>query len=418
MKKQIAVLAGLAAGVLVCAGWLPGQSAARKVTIRPDNVLLIDGRPVFPIGFTKAPPADAKTPGGGDGYAELSTLGTVFHRCGPAPGQWSPKAEAELDHILDRSAAAGIFGAITLPDLQSLGPTDTAKEAELRRLVNKYRSHPGLFIWKGEDEPEWAKAPVAKVQRFYDIVHELDPLHPVWITQAPRGTIETLKRYDPAYDIAALDIYPVSYPPGLHGHLPNLNLSVVGDYADWMRQITGGRKPFFMVLQIAFSGVVKPGKTLRFPTFPEERYMTYQSIIKGARGLIYFGGDVPAALNDRDRALGWNWAFYSRVLKPVLEELRPGGPVFPALIAPESKLPVKVEGAPDVEFCVREAGRFVYVLAAKREGSTVEVKFTGLPADVATGDLLFEEPRKVTASGGAFTDWFGPNEVHVYRFAR
>jgi hypothetical protein len=34
--------------------------------------------------------------------------------------------------------------------------------------------------------------------------------------------------------------------------------------------------------------------------------MSYQSIIKGARGLLYFGGNVEACLNDPDRELGWN----------------------------------------------------------------------------------------------------------------
>src|SRR3989442_3320155 len=98
---------------------------------------------------------------------------------------------------------------------------------------------------------------------------------------------------------------------------------MVGDYTQIMRQVADGKKPFWMVLQIAWSGVVKPGKTLRFPTFAEERYMTYQSIIKGARGLVYFGGDVAGALNEQDRALGWNWTFYEKVLHPVLAELNP-----------------------------------------------------------------------------------------------
>ena len=71
-------------------------------------------------------------------------------------------------------------------------------------------------------------------------------------------------------------------------------------------------------MQIAWSGVTKPGKTLRFPTFPEERYMAYQAIVRGARGLVFFGGDIAAAMNDRDKALGWNWTFYRKVLQPVL----------------------------------------------------------------------------------------------------
>jgi hypothetical protein len=77
-----------------------------------------------------------------------------------------------------------------------------------------------------------------------------------------------------------------------------------------------------------------------------------------------------------------------------------------------------VEGAAEVEYRAREAGNQIFILAAKREGATVEVKFSGLPADVSIGDLLYEAPRKVTAHSGTFTDWFGPNEVHIYRFVR
>ena len=31
-----------------------------------------------------------------------------------------------------------------------------------------------------------------------------------------RGTVESLKRYDAAWDIGGIDIYPISYPPGRH----------------------------------------------------------------------------------------------------------------------------------------------------------------------------------------------------------
>jgi hypothetical protein len=146
--------------------------------------------------------------------------------------------------------------------------------------------------------------------------------------------------------------------------------------------------------------------------------MTYASIINGARGLIYFGGDIAACQDENDRMLGWNWRFYHRVLKPVLDELNPNGPLFPALVAPDSKMPVRVEGADGIEFRVREVPGYVYLLAAKREGATVQARFTGLPDSISADEVLFEEPRKIGVAGGAFTDWFGPNEVHVYRLRK
>jgi len=88
-----------------------------------------------------------------------------------------------------------------------------------------------------------------------------------------------------------------------------------------MMEVAEGKKPVWMVLQISWSGVLKPGLTLRFPTFPEERFMSYQAIINGARGLIYFGGNNEAAMSDADKKLGWNWTFWKRVLRPVVEEI-------------------------------------------------------------------------------------------------
>lgn len=395
--------------------FVSAAALAADVRIGADGVFRIGGALSFPIGFTTAPPPDGKTPDGRDAYAELRQFGAVHHRCGAPHGTPVPEALRQIEHMLDRSAETGLLCAFHLP---AVAAVDGRNEPELRRVVEKYRKHPGLGYWKGVDEPEWRKVPPAKVRRFYDVVKSLDPLHPVWITQAPRGTMESLRRYAPAYDVGAVDIYPVGYPPGMHSHFPNKNLSVVGDYAKWIREISGPSKPIWMILQICWSGVTNPGKTLRFPTFPELRYMTYQSIIQGARGLMYFGGNSLPGLNDRDRALGWNWTYYERVLKPVLDELKPGSPLHPALTAPDSPIRLTAQGAPDIEFLVREGGSRVFVLAAKREGATAEVKFSGLPAGLEFERTLFEEPRRPKTFAGGFTDWFGPNEVHVYSFTR
>ena len=69
-----------------------------------------------------------------------------------------------------------------------------------------------------------------------------------------------------------------------------------------------------------------------------------------------------------------------------------------------------------MEFIAREAGGDLFILACKREGDTVRVRFTGLPPAAADGEVLYEAPRRVRAAGGAFTDWFAPFDVHVYRF--
>ena len=97
------------------------------------------------------------------------------------------------------------------------------------------------------------------------IIKELDPDRPVVCIQAPRNTIEELRRYNATCDVSGADIYPVSVPMGIHSHLPNKQCSVVGDYTKRMIEVVNGQKPIFMVLQVTWSGVLpERGKTLVF----------------------------------------------------------------------------------------------------------------------------------------------------------
>src|SRR5262249_24076176 len=138
-------------------------------------------------------------------------------------------------------------------------------------------------------------------------------------------------------------------------------------------------------------------------------------------GLFFFGGQIRAVMNAADRQRGWNWTFWQHVLHPLLRELT-DAPHMQALTAPGSSHAVRSSAA-TVAVAAREAGGFLYVLAARRSPTaTGRVRFTGLPAGVRSGTVLAHGPsspaRPVTASGGAFTDPspFAPHNARVYRF--
>ena len=391
--------------------------AASHVTIDANHVLVIDGKKVFPIGFTMPPPPDGKAPNGKNGIEELHDAGVTFLRTGVMGGPWNDEAIAKEKAYQDAAAKYGMHCWVFLRELGSIEENAPRREAMLRKVVAAFRDHPGMGVWKGEDEPEWGKKPVPPLVRSREIIRELDTNHPVAVTHAPRGTVESLRPYNAAADITGADIYPIGYPPGGHSLETNKEISMVGDYTRRMMEVADEKMPVWMILQIAWSGVIKTNKTLRFPTFAEERFMAYEAIINGARGLMFFGGHLPQAMNERDKSFGWNWTFWDRVLRPVIEEIGEKSPLYPALVAPNSKLPVKCD-SPDVEFCVREVGNEVFVLACKRGGATTQVRFSGLPANARGGEMLFEAPRRVHIAHGKFSDWFAPYEVHVYRFAR
>src|SRR5262249_61572782 len=155
------------------------------------------------------------------------------------------------------------------------------------------------------------------------------------------------------------------------------------------------------------------------PTLREERFMAYQAIIAGARGLVFFGGDIVRVMRPVDENAGWNWTFWHTVLKPLVLELSSTA-VGPALLAPNAAFTVRAS-KPDVALVARESGGFVYLIAVRRSPTTNgPVRFSGLPAAITSGQALFEyddqQFRTVDVDGGAFTDPFGPFDARGYRF--
>lgn len=414
-------------GCLPSAGRAEALTKPARISFDQAGALVVDGQKVFPINLTVIPPPDAKAPNGKHAYEEFREGGAWFMRTGGP--RWDAKTvETELRY----QAAAAQHGMRCCPwmgwDLCNIKPGDTKKEQQLRDIINQLKDSPGMGLWKGADEPEWGKKQPADVANSARIFHEVDPNHPIWLVQAPRGTVESLKRYDAGWDVGGIDIYPVSYPPGKHSEQANKGLSMVGDFSRMMRA-AAGQKPFWMTLQIAFSGTTPPKGIIRFPTFFEQRFMTYEAVINGSRGLTFFGGGLLPTLNARDREFGWNWTYWERVLKPLLREFRVGSPIEAALLAPDSRLELKVAGekgprgeknpdASGVECLVREVGEELYIFACKKEGPTIQVRFQGLPQSCGSGQVMFEEPRQVEAKAGSFTDWFAAYDVHVYRFRK
>jgi hypothetical protein len=413
------------------------------------GALRIGGRKVFPICLSNGPPPDGKAPSGRNGLAEVAAAGVSLIRTGAAA--WGPETAPGMIELerrkLDAAASHGLLGWLWLGDLTDLPPrpspsTPSDREKLLATVVSGLEGHAGLGLWKGVDEPRnpargdrWVRP--AGLVRGYERVKALDGKHPLVIIQAPGSTAAQLTPYRPALDVTGMDVYPVSYPPGIHGGAANKTVTVVGDWARVIAQAAGA-KPFWMTLQIAWTGVVRsrdrPAVVPRFPTLQQERFMALQAIVNGARGLVFFGGHLTQVCTPADAEAGWNWTFWERVLRPLVAELT-SDDVRPALVAPKARAVVKA-GVAGVEVTTRQEGRTLWVLAARRDGGTSTVGFTGLPSkddgqQLTRGEVLAEwvqEPpppplqpgnqalRRVAVENRGFRDWFGPLDARIYRF--
>jgi hypothetical protein len=402
---------------------------------RVTGALVVGGHKLFPIVLSNGPPLGAKAPNGQDALAELAAGGANFLRVGRPI--WSLESIDEQiaaeRAVLDAASEHGFHAWLQLGNVPDIPARAFApKEQLLTRIAGDLKDHPALGAWKGIDEPanpnRPARVPVAGLVRAYRTLRETDPNHPVVITQAPVGTAAQLAPYRPAFDITGADIYPVSYPPGKHAGGRNRDIGVVGEITRKMVRAAGS-KPIWMTLQIAWSGVIPteqhPANVPRFPTLPQERFMAYQAIANGARGLAFFGGHLTQIASPADAQAGWNWTFWEEVLRPLLEELTSSS-VAPALVAPDAPRPVKAS-TKDVELVTREADGFLYVIAVRRGSGTSRVAFSGLPRRrdgqaITGGEVLFEYEqgafRTVSVAGGRFRDWFAQHDARVYRFQR
>lgn len=393
--------------------------------------LISGGRAIFPLGLSDPPPVDGRTPSGTDAWAEIAAAGINFAR---HYDPWAARSAAEqmvnVRHKLDAARAHGLQVWLALAGVDD----SLARKGLLDEIVNAVKGHPGLGVWKGADEPAHGHVPAAGLVAVHEHLRSLDPNHPLAIIEAPRNpstapggkdrvlTTAALRPYAAACDIHGVDIYPVSVPPGKHAGRANRDISVVGDVTRIVAAAKPGQ-PIWTTLQIAWSGVLPPRHEVVFPTLQQARFMAYDAIVAGARGLFFFGGHLRQVMTPQDRVRGFNWTYWRKVQKPLTEEL--SGPQHrQALLAREAPFAVTAN-APDVALSTRRTADSIYLIAVRRSpAANGRVRFSGLPRTITRGIVLPHGPsnpqRPITVRDGTFTDPspYRPHNARVYRFAR
>jgi hypothetical protein len=428
----IPALGLLAAGT--AAGNLSTPRASASVTLADivssfdaNGAFVIGGQPTFPIGLSNPPPLDSRTPSGADGLDTVVNAGVTIFRVGPLTQPWS---STTIDYAKAWDQAAlqrGVHTWVSLGDTAGSAVPGARSDRVLSYVVTSLLSDPsagGLGLWKGADEPNRG-GPASTTLRFaYCRVtsrgpsswcsgeSSLDPNH-LWVTiEAPLGTASQLGSYSKVTDTNGVDVYPVTMTaahPDLHqvGTWTRTLASITPDHSVWT------------TLQICSSGSHDRSGDFVVPTRTQERYMIYDAIINGARGLSFFGGDNPACWDQSDKRTGWNWTYWNSTLEPLVDEISADSPIGPALANPGSTRTLSTND-PHTEAISRlvqtPSGTQVWVLAAHDGTRARTVTVTGLPGNT-TWAGVYTENRGTPVANRTITDRFGPWQVHVYRFA-
>ncbi len=149
--------------------------------------------------------------------------------------------------------------------------------------------------WSYSTAQERSEKLAAGMVKGYALLREIDPNHPVWMNHAPRNQISQLAMFNAAADIVGCDIYPLPKCDYVgHSDLLEQTAASVGAYTARMQEAAPG-KPVWMVLQGFGWADIQPTapperkKEERRPTRAETQFMAYDSIVRGARGILYWG---------------------------------------------------------------------------------------------------------------------------------
>jgi hypothetical protein len=353
-------------------------------TDRLNGGMIVNRRQFFPFGFYCYSPVSPTLPEEEvvKGFNMISPYQAIL-----------PETLKERKSYMDRCAELGMKVHYNLISLSGGGGVDSkieglsAEDKKLRLIeeIKTFMNHPALLAWYISDEPNGYKIPPESLEEIYHIVRETDPWHPVsMVFMAP---FLSSKKYANAFDIVMADPYPV----------PNYPITLVGDVAGQLMSEYTGKKSVWMVLQ-AFGGGEWWG---REPTLQELRSMTWQSVIRGAKGIQYF---VRQGLNYFPKSVA-AWNECGRMALEVAE-------VTPWLLSDKETLQVESSSKNIIVASKVHDGQLLVMAVNKiNEPSPVVIRIRGFSSGNAR--LIFEN-RTIYVAGGQIKDNISPYGSLVY----
>ncbi len=254
------------------------EYANYRVRFNRNKILLLDGKPMFPIivcpPFTKDKALKAY---------QLAGFNMITAHFG-------------LDtSIVDKSAKYDLTVVNWINYADRAGRPYDKMLNEVKAFVASIKDKPNFIGWMN-DEDAWRNISLEDERKCYDLFFKEAPGHIMWTNQAPRGSVPYLRRFIRYSDISGADVYPVPKSSG-HNDKPRRNIACMGDYTDDFIEAGEDSIPVWMILQAWSWGGKKGSKAAPFPTYHELRFMFYNCITHGATGISWFDNNTLDPLN-------------------------------------------------------------------------------------------------------------------------
>ncbi|HEY7117849.1 MAG TPA: PA14 domain-containing protein [Tepidisphaeraceae bacterium] len=274
------------------------------------------------------------------------------------------------------------------------------------------KGDPNLLAWALPDEPEiTSKYPAATLKTWVDSWHAADPTRPIWVNFSGgwvlhwQGTLSA-SGYKPYQDLTDWDsssIYPVT---GWARPQEQPGLDAPGQSLDRLEKWSNGH-PQFAVIESSDQELSWIQEEIPGPTPGQFRAEVWDSIIHGARGIIYFpesfqpgfkfdntSPEVAAEMTTTDAKIQSIAAVLQTAIDPPIRGLQADAPL---------------EGT----WRVKDGKTYYVVLNFSDQTVTRSLTLQGIGA--AASAVVLGEGRSVSLVNGSFSDAFEPYSVHVYQ---
>jgi hypothetical protein len=280
-------------------------------------------------------------------------------------------------------------------------PPDREGKETLHAFLQEIKQSPAMLAWYLADEPEGSAIPPSSIWRWRQFLRSYTPFPGALVLVRAKQAWD----YAPAADILMVDPYPI----------PRMPVTWLSDSLEQAKKWAQG-KPVWAVIQ-AFAWSASPLEDDsrswgRYPTYEEERCLSYLAVVHGAQGLFYYtfaGGSY--RIKDHPR----HWA----EVKQVVSELRS---IYPLLLAPFASADKLKIDHPQIHWAVKQVGKGetdglieegYYLIAVNTVNSPLTATFSIPPLFDDKVRVLFEK-RKVSVKRDRLKDAFEPYAVHIY----
>jgi hypothetical protein len=412
MKSYLYYSPMLAALLVACLNTSAPQAAKPQTgtALRQDGTIMLNGSPFFLFGFyTNARASLNQQLQAVQAFSAAGLNTLFFDPLGASADAYNSLFdEAAKKNVMLISRFWGALGGAQDADGKWFPTADVP-------FVQRFKNKPALLAWALADDVQQYNNNRSVIAEYKSNVKAADPNHVTYVTG---GTGETKAvSYLDSTDLMAIQSYPIpnccAWTPPVPAGAPHLS-KTYWDIANTVAKTDPAGKPVIANLQAFtwdYPGHPESITERRWPTPQEFDNMTYQALVAGARGILYYTyEDFNAKIGPPEKMISETQpALWGRV--PVLaEEVKR---LTPALLngkrAPFMSEDKSVYGA------TWNFDDKTFLVVVNTAGTQKEVN-VALEAAVGTALQPFSENRatSLTLSAGRLTGLIEARDVQLY----